>query len=264
MMYFNGKYYSDEIPYKLNEGLMYGIGVFETLKINNGKLEFFKYHYERLINGCNVLDINFNMDIEQLYNISMEVIRKNNIISGSLKINVLKNRETFDTIITSNNRVYLDELKDKGYNVVFAKNRKFSKNPINYIKSNNYVINILELNRVMSISKDEAIFLNEKNEITEGSISNIYFVKNNEIYTPKMECGLLNGVIRKILVEEFNVKEVIIRSKDIKYYDYAFLSNSLMRIIPIKMFEDINYDFNLKFLKNLEKEIENINFITNK
>ncbi|WGS65817.1 aminotransferase class IV [Marinitoga aeolica] len=261
MIYFNGKYYNDEIPYSLNEGLMYGMGVFETLKVNNGKLEFFNYHYERLINGCKVLDINFNIVIEKLYNISMEVIRKNNIINGSLKINVLKNRETFDIIVTSNNRVYLEKVKDKGYNVVFAKNRKFSKNPLNYIKSNNYAINILELNRAMNISKNEAIFLNEKDEITEGSISNIYFVKNNEIYTPKLECGLLNGVIRRILIEEFNVKEAIIRDEDIKYYDYAFLSNSLMRIMPIKMFEDIKYDFNLKFLKNLEKEIENINFI---
>lgn len=258
MIYFNGKYYNDELPYKLNEGLMFGQGVFETLKVNNGKLEFFNYHYERLVNGCKVLDINFNIDMEKLYNLSIEVIKKNNIVNGSLKINVLKNRETFDIIITSNDRVYLEEVKDKGYNIVFAKNRKFSKNPINYIKSNNYVINILELNRVMSINKDEAIFLNEKDEITEGSISNIYFVKNNEIYTPKLECGLLNGVIRRILIEEFNVKEVIIRSDDIKYYDYAFLSNSLMRIIPIKSFENVEYNFNLNFLKKLEKEIENI------
>ncbi|KAF2955246.1 aminotransferase class IV [Marinitoga sp. 38H-ov] len=258
MIYFNGKYYNNEIPYKINEGLMFGQGIFETLKVNKSKLEFFKYHYERLINGCNLLNINFDMHLEELYDISNEVIRKNKIDNGSLKISILKNKETYDIIISSNNRIYLEEVKNKGYDVIFAKTKKYSKNPLNYVKSNNYVMNILELERAIKLNKDEAIFLNEKNEITEGTISNIYFVKNNEIYTPKIDCGLLNGIIRRILIENFNTKEVIIESKEIKNFDYAFLSNSLMRILPIKKFENIKYNYDLNFLKHLESEIENL------
>lgn len=260
MIYFNDRFFEEKIPYKINEGLMFGIGVFETIKITNGKLEFFDMHYERLKYGCDRLNINFTLSRDQVLKKSMNVIKVNKNINGSLKINILKNKEEFDIIITSKNKIYSEKIKKIGYKIIFARNKKFSQNPINYIKSNNYAINILELNRALTLNKNEAIFLNEKDEITEGTISNVFFVKNKEIYTPKLECGLLNGIIRRILVEKFNVKEVIIKDKDIYNFDYAFLSNSLMRIMPIRNFEDMEYNLDVDFLRELEDKIEKLAF----
>ncbi|GAB6189114.1 aminotransferase class IV [Marinitoga arctica] len=255
MIYFNGKYFNEEIPYVINEGLMFGLGVFETLKVTNEYIEFFDLHYERLMYGVDTLDINFNISKEKLRETSQKLLKINKIKNGTLKINVLKKKDEFDVIITSNDRVYSDELKKRGYSVVFAENKKYSKNPLNYIKSNNYAINIIELEKALHLKKDEAIFLNENEEITEGAISNIFFVKNNELYTPKVECGLLNGIIRRIIVNEFDVKECIIKKDEIDKFDYAFLTNSLMRIIPIKYFEDVEYKFDYEYIKKIEYEI---------
>ncbi|WP_129408285.1 aminotransferase class IV [Marinitoga lauensis] len=256
MIYYNGKYFKKEIPFKINEGLMYGQGVFETLKVINGYVEFFDLHYERLLEGCRILNIICDISKKEIFKEAKYLIKINKITNGSLKINVLKNKNKADIIITTNDKIYTEKMKKTGYEVIFAESTKFSQNPLNYIKSNNYVINIIELNRALNLKKNESIFLNERNEITEGSISNIFFVKDSKIYTPKIECGLLNGIIRKILISKLNVKEDIIKRKDIKDFDYAFLTNSLMRVMPIKRFEEIKYEFDYEYIKWIEKKIE--------
>ncbi|SHF03868.1 4-amino-4-deoxychorismate lyase [Marinitoga hydrogenitolerans DSM 16785] len=260
MIFFNGNFYNEKIPFRVNEGLMYGQGVFETLKVTDGKIEFFNMHYERLLEGCKILNINFDYSEKKLLNTSNEVININKDFNGSLKINVLKNRNSYDIIISSSAKKYNKKLKNEGYKVIFAENRRFSKNILNRIKSNNYYINILELERAKKLNKNEAIFLNEKDEITEGTVSNVFFVKDNEIYTPTLSCGLLNGIIRKILITEFNVKEVIIKKEDVYEFDFAFLTNSLMRIMPIKIFEDIEYNFDYNYIQDLEYNIINLGF----
>jgi len=73
----------------------------------------------------------------------------------------------------------------------------------------------------------DVIFCNEKDEITEGAISNIFFEKNGRLYTPPLSCGLLNGIGRELMMKKRQVKEKILYISDLKKADRIYLTNSV-------------------------------------
>lgn len=95
-------------------------------------------------------------------------------------------------------------------------------------------MNILAKKEALEQKYDEAILLNTSSNIADGAISNIFMVKNNTIVTPPIHDGALPGVIRSILLKEFNQKfnflEKTITSEDLLLSDEVFLTNALMGI----------------------------------
>jgi len=83
----------------------------------------------------------------------------------------------------------------------------------------------------------DVIFQNEKNEVTEGAISNIIIKKGNMYYTPPVECGLLNGVYRRYLISEktLNIKERVLSVEDIKTAEKIILTNAIQGMVPVKL-----------------------------
>ncbi|NQT28577.1 MAG: aminodeoxychorismate synthase component I [Candidatus Omnitrophica bacterium] len=80
----------------------------------------------------------------------------------------------------------------------------------------------------------ETIFLNERGELTEGSITNIFILKNKKLYTPPIKSGLLPGVLREHLIRKGEVKEKILYLKDLKQADQIYVGNSLRGLLTIK------------------------------
>ncbi|MDY6968936.1 MAG: aminodeoxychorismate synthase component I [Spirochaetota bacterium] len=81
----------------------------------------------------------------------------------------------------------------------------------------------------------DMIFINEKDEVTEGSITNIYAKINGIIFTPPVECGLLNGAVRQYLIMKRNVKEKILTLEELKDADALFISNSIIGFRRIEL-----------------------------
>lgn len=83
----------------------------------------------------------------------------------------------------------------------------------------------------------DIIFTNEKNQITEGAISNIIIKKNNIYYTPPVECGLLDGVFRRYLLKsgKLPIREKILRKKDIKAADEVYMVNSVRGMVRVTL-----------------------------
>jgi para-aminobenzoate synthetase/4-amino-4-deoxychorismate lyase len=75
---------------------------------------------------------------------------------------------------------------------------------------------------------DEVIFTNERGEITEGAISNIFIEKNGRLLTPPLSCGVLPGIFRRHLLEtRADVSERVLTIDDLKAADAVYLCNSL-------------------------------------
>lgn len=179
----------------------------ETVKVENGKSFLFENHMKRLKNSADKLGFKFN---EDLYNIPIEK-------DGILRILLLKNGEfeceyksltgiPFDTVIVSPVKV----------NSLF---------PFLYHKTTfrPYYNNINE------------IFFNEKGELTENSIANIVIEKNNKMYTPPIECGLLNGVYRQKLLLEGKLIEKKLYLDDLRSADNIYCINSVRGMWRVKL-----------------------------
>ena len=99
-----------------------------------------------------------------------------------------------------------------------------------YHKTLNYGDCILEKRAATAAGIQERVFLNTKGQICEGAVSNIFFVRKNKIYTPQMNCGLLPGILREYVLENFEVNETVIYPEELMYYDECFVTNSLMPV----------------------------------
>ncbi|WP_294363421.1 aminotransferase class IV [uncultured Clostridium sp.] len=213
----------------LDDGYFFGRGVFETILVKSKPI-FLKEHIERLNKGIRILELGDEILIEDILNL----IEKYSIKNCVLKIVVSKRNLVLE--VRENKYKSGDYLK--GFSLKLSNVYRNSKSKLTYIKSINYLENLIERENITKQGYDEVLFLNEKGLVTEGSASNIFIIKENKIYTPKVESGLLPGVVRKFIINEFDVIEKEITLEDVLNADEVFVTNSLLGIMGISKIED--------------------------
>ncbi|TCT13969.1 4-amino-4-deoxychorismate lyase [Natranaerovirga pectinivora] len=248
----------------LKEGFSYGYGVFETIKFEKNKIYFLKEHLQRLFDGCKKLNINPTFNEEQIIQHSKEIIKKNELDNGVLKITIAKNNQESDLIITVRKNTYTKEQYEKGFRLSFTEVKRNQDSLLVNIKSNNYIENLIARQKAIETGFDEVIFENTKNHICEGAISNIFFIKNSVVYTPAIECGLLPGIIRDKIISIGKGLKLIVRTgqyskEDLLTSDEIFITNSLLEIMPVVQLENKKYDIKTNLItKMLIRELNEI------
>lgn len=223
----------------LDEGYIFGRGVFETILINT-KPVLFKEHIERLNKGIESLDIGDKLEEEFL----LKKINDLKIKDCALKIIVTPR----NILMLKRELPYTKKSYLQGFRIKVSKVIRNSTSPLTYVKSINYIDNIMENKRCKEEGYNEVIFLNEKGYITEGSTSNIFMIKNNKLYTPKVECGLLNGVVRSFIINNMNFVEKEITLEELMESDEIFITNSLIGVMKVTCIN--NKTFNNHIITN--------------
>lgn len=230
-----------------DSGIFFGRGLFETILIKE-KPEFLKFHINRLKEGLNKIKLSpLEENLEEL------------IESQNLKNCVLKIVVTEENIIfTTRNIPYKKEDYEKGFNLTISNVFRNSTSIIHKIKSLNYLENVLEREKALEKGFNDCLFINEKGNVCETSTGNIFFVKDEKIYTPDLKEGLLNGTIRDFILKEFDVKLKNIKVEDLKNYDEIFMTNSIIGIMKIKKIDDYTFSHEKITSLVLKKYIERI------
>ncbi|MCP4971473.1 MAG: aminotransferase class IV, partial [Arcobacter sp.] len=110
-----------------------------------------------------------------------------------------------------------------------------SKSKFQYFKTTNRFLYDKELNMAKDEGYDEVIFLNENNEVTEGSITNFFIETNGKTLTPKISCGILNGIYRQYLIDNSTtISEKKLKLSDIIKADKIYLVNSVRKEMRVK------------------------------
>ncbi|MFH1075717.1 MAG: aminotransferase class IV [Pseudomonadota bacterium] len=232
-----------------NRTLYYGEGLFETFKVYPGrKIYFVKEHLDRMSSGCCFFDIPFSPALARdaissaLKNISEGVY-------GRLRLNLMTYGE--DTIEKTDYLVSYEEtldssIQEQGIMFDLAPFRRFSGSPLVRFKTSSYLENITSLKWARRRNFFDSVFVNEKNEITEGSITNLFFVKDNIVTTPLLATGLLPGITRSKVIEICHangilLKETRILVDELDGFENAFATNSIIEILPIKSIGNVQY-----------------------
>jgi para-aminobenzoate synthetase/4-amino-4-deoxychorismate lyase len=123
-------------------------------------------------------------------------------------------------------------LKNTGWNrdmltIMISEKKTDSGNPFLYNKTTNRSLYDAEFKKAASNDCDEIIFTNEKGELTEGAISNIFIWKSGKWLTPANECGLLPGIWREYMIRELHAEEAIISIKDLIEAEKVIMGNSV-------------------------------------
>lgn len=242
----------------------YGLSLFETICIRNSKAEFLKEHLNRLIksaNSLNFLNVPTFKNIETLVFNRLELL---DAFDGSLKI-ILWYSGKIDLSI--GNKIYTNNDFEKGFDVTISKFKRNENSMLCNFKTGNYMENFLSLKIASSNNFDEVLFLNSLENISEGAKSNVFFTKDNNIFTPSVKSGILPGIMRDYVIKilfksNFKLIEGTFSLNDILDADEVFLTNSLMRIMPVNKldFKSFKQKSISRYLKSIT-EMEGLKWI---
>jgi len=244
MKVFINSVFADEKDAAVNPltgGFMYGFGVFETIKVRNGKIIFPAEHWRRLTESLAVLKMSTAYEFEKIESICTELISANAVDNGYIKIMCAQADDgKAGIVICTGTKVYKAEY-ERGFKVCLAASPKNELSPLSFIKSLNYAENIIQRQAAQAKGCDEALFVNTKGEVCECCSSNIFWVKDGTVFTPAVACGLLPGIVRgKVLALLHETGIPFVEGKfcpaEIETADEVFLTNSLMDILPVSMF----------------------------
>lgn len=238
---YNGILYSSDQPsIKYNDrGFTLGHGLFETILVRKNSATALDYHWQRLESSSLLMGIDFPFSKYELSCMINELIKReslHNKIAGA-RVTVTHGesergllpliRPTPNFLIS----VFEVNISPAPFSIFVVNTRKNEHSLTSKIKSISYLDNVLAKKEAFEHGYDEAILLNTASNIADGSMSNVYIVKNGEIFTPPIADGALPGVIRSILLEKFNTPSFVEKSFSIKELlsaDEIFLTNSLM------------------------------------
>lgn len=237
---------------------LYGESVFTTTRVSKKGLLFEKKHFGRLFNSIQgyYLDeeLSSNQKEKIVFNLKnliptdFEGIARLNI-SAPARSELLANNLKFEDLIFEVITREYSEKEDEKKLALFES--PFTSHYPD-MKMGSYMPLFLLKKEALKKGFDDAL-LRLNDFIVSGSTSNIFFVKGDEIYTPKQK--ILSGIIQSVLVEDFNGIEKDISSGEIENYDYAFLTNSASIITGVNQINDTKYNINRDFLENIKSKV---------
>ncbi len=237
-IFIDGEPFKERFPLR---SLFYGEGLFETLRWKGELPVFWNKHIERMKKGAGVLGIPFPGDKAVKEGVENAIL-DSQIPDAYVKICLLshgtsifyENPEGYSLLVIV--REYKPTLEPVRAHI--SSFRRSSTSPILKLKSLNYLEIILARREARKLGFDEAIFLNDKRALCEASASNLFWFERETLCTPSLECGLLPGVIRGVLIElaremGIEVKEGRFGLDSLKSSEGGFFTNSLIGAIAI-------------------------------
>ena len=250
-IYIDGKYYSkDDAKISVfDHGLLYGDGVFEGIRMYNGRIFRLEDHLDRLYDSARTIDLCIPLTKEEMAEAMKETIRRNNLKNGYIRPIVTRGigdlglcptkcpKATVIIIAVEWGAMYGD-LYEKGLRAVTVSIRR---NPAcalpPNVKSLNYLNNILAKIEANCKGGDEAIMFDMAGHISEGSGDNIFIVKNGIIYTPPT-LNNLKGITRLVVLELARQLGLTLNESNIGYFDLytadeVFVTGTAAEVAPI-------------------------------
>ena len=227
--------------YPRDQGLLYGFSLFETMLVKRGRVIMLQQHLQRLIGSAASLGITIGAGRDLLATKSVAAVELSGASDGILRLTVTAGPADSGTglILYSMQEgvPYLPGRYVKGFSLLTLGFPRNEKSPLVRHKTANYMENILGRREALRLGFDEGLFLNSLGNVTEGTVCNIFTVRNGELITPPPEAGLLSGTVRQLVIESapllgYQCREENITANDIKTADECFLTNSLMGIMP--------------------------------
>ena len=219
-----------------NRSFKYGDGLFESMRVFNGKIFNRVAHENRLEKSLSVFKLNLEKPISRVFDEVEDLLVKNDVSKGGFA-RLMLYRDAQGGYTPSNNKsAYLIEcskcnnnqfeLQEKPIKTVFFTEHKKPSSKLSNIKSNNVLLYVLASIHAKEKRADDAILLNEKGNIIESTNANLFVVKEGKLYTPPLDDGPLDGTLRSLILQCFEVEVRSISIADYEVADEVFLTNA--------------------------------------
>lgn len=234
--------------------------LYEVIRIIKGIPLFLEDHLNRLYKSAEVTNLEIWLKKEEIKKSIIDLSKANNIENGNVKIvfNYVKGKRDSFLCFFIKATYPTDEMYKNG--VATSLYNAERQNP------NAKVINLTLREATDKIIKEKGVFevilLNRDGFITEGSRSNIFMVKDNDIYTAPV-VDVLPGITRDYIIKAcnnlgYNVIEKRVHYSEIKNLQGLFVSGTSPKVLPISKVDDMKFDPNNKIIREIQKEYDKI------
>ncbi len=256
-VYFEGKIVPEEeakISIKTNS-FHYGTAIFEGIRAyydeETGKMWglFFKEHYQRLFQNMKVLNMSIEETVDELVDITKELIKRNNIKSDIYirPIVYFADLKISPKLVgyTSKIAIYTYPLGDyidvnKGIKAIVSSWTRLNDNmiPPRLKVAGAYVNSAFSKTEAILAGADEAIVLNKNGYVSEGSAENIFIIRNGKLITPPVSDDILEGITRNAIITiakdlGYQVEERHIARTELYVADEVFFCGTGAQVSPV-------------------------------
>ncbi len=235
----------------MDHGLLYGDGVFEGICFYQRTPFLLEPHLKRLSNSAKVIGLDIPYDQQQLAAGIKDLIDTSSLERGYLRLLVTRGEGALGLdprscsqpnviIILGPASMVENEQLARGMDLIIASTRRLSPDGLDpRVKSLNYLNHIMARMEAMQAGVDEAVLLNREGRITEGSVENIFVVKEGLLKTPPSTDGALEGITRNLVMglarqADIQVTECSMTSYDLYTADECFLTGTQAGLVPVR------------------------------
>ena len=246
--------WADAKVHVLTHTLHYGLGVFEGVRAystpEGTKIFRLNDHTNRLFESAKAVNMKIPFSEQEINEAQKEVFRVNELEEGYIRPMCFYGSEGMG-LRADNLKVHCivaawewpsymsPEAFEKGINIKISSYKRETGNIVSRSKVNgNYVTSIMALQEAMKEGYDEALLLDDEENISEGSGENFFIVKNKILFTPDLDASL-DGITRKSIIslaDELNIKVEVkkIKLQDVLEADELFFTGTAAEVVPIR------------------------------
>tara|TARA_Y100001960_G_C14611673_1_gene796101 strand:- start:52 stop:936 length:885 start_codon:yes stop_codon:yes gene_type:complete len=260
-IWMDGKFvpWKEATSHIINQGLHYASSVFEGERAYNGTIFKSKEHTERLFKSAEIVGIKIPFSQNEINDAKKELLKKMNLENCYVRPIVWRGSSQMG-LSTSNADIHVAiavwddwasyfKIEDRlsGLKLITSPWKRPSPDtaPSNAKASGPYVICTMSKEFAERKGYHDALMLDYRGYVAEGTGANIFFIKENDIHTPIADC-FLNGITRQTVIQivkeqGYNLIEKHILPEEIDNYNEAFLTGTAAEITPIQSIDKINY-----------------------
>ena len=241
IIFINGKFVAKDkaVVSAQSPGLQYGWGLFETMRSLNQRIVYFQEHLKRLKSSARRIGVALPYSVAALRDIVNETVRRNGYKDSYIRLSVYKGERASDiVVIVKKHAPYPWQRYRKGFRACISEFLQNENSLLCQIKTTHRLTYELAYQRAVAQGYDEALILNQRGYLCEGTRTNLFMVSGNALFTPALSSGCLEGITRNAVVavavrNRMRVKEKNITLKALLRSDEAFLTNSVRAVMPL-------------------------------
>ncbi len=233
-----------------DHGLLYGDGVFEGIRIYNGRIFRLEEHIRRLFDSAKAILLKMPWTQEEVCKATCDTVAANDLKDGYIRLVITRGAGELGLnpylcpkptmfIIASSIKLYPDETYRDGLAIITCATRRPAPGALMpQVKSLNYLNNIMAKVEAIQSGALEAVMLNEQGYVAECTGDNLFLLKNGTLLTPLISDGALDGITRTVIIElaeklDVPFKECSLTRYDIYTADECFLTGTAAEVIPV-------------------------------
>ena len=238
-----------------DRGLLYGDGLFETIALKDNKLLLWQSHMDRLSESCELLKLEEVAASIWLKDIQLLNLPDSNCIikllitrgSGGRGYRYSKNSEVCRIVSLHDWPNYPDEYYEKGIKVRFCDTRVSINSSLAGLKHINRLENVMARNEWRQQDIQEGLMQDDDDFVIEGTMTNLFAVRDNTLYTPKLNRSGVKGVLRQHVMNlasacGLNLEIIELTQSELLEMHELFVCNSVIGIWPIRQLADRVFD----------------------